>query len=163
MKFVEAVNRVEEKYGNQAFDHLEDYAEDEAAQLLLEDRKRSSTKTNKNSKRGKDPGPLALRKMIEDGYAYMDIVAATGLGITTVQVKVKKYGLREFYHKMHPEVRRLDVKVLCINHTTGEQREYETMASAERALGLYRCVLSQNTKNGRTFVHGDWEIRRKIK
>ncbi len=163
MKFVEAVNRVEEKYGKQAFDHLEDYAEDEAAQLLLEDRKRSSTKTNKNSKRGKDPGPLALRKMIEDGYAYMDIVAATGLGITTVQVKVKKYGLREFYHKMHPEVRRLDVKVLCINHTTGEQREYETMASAERALGLYRCVLSQNTKNGRTFVHGDWEIRRKIK
>lgn len=95
MKFVEAVNRVEEKYGKQAFDHLEDYAEDEAAQLLLEERKRSSTKTNKNSKRGKDPGPLALRKMIEDGYAYMDIVAATGLGITTVQVKVKKYGLRE--------------------------------------------------------------------
>lgn len=101
--------------------------------------------------------------MIEDGYAYMDIVAATGLGITTVQVKVKKYGLREFYHKMHPEVRRLDVKVLCINHTTGEQREYETMASAERALGLYRCVLSQNTKNGKAFVHGDWEIRREIK
>lgn len=26
MKFVEAVNRVEEKYGKQAFDRLEDYA-----------------------------------------------------------------------------------------------------------------------------------------
>lgn len=162
MKFVEAVNLIEEKYDAQAFDHLEDYADDEAVQILLEERKRSSSKANKKSKRGKDPGPLALRKMIEDGYAYMDIVAATGLGITTVQVKVKKYGLREFYHKMHPEVRRLDVKVLCINRVTGEQVEYETMASAERALGLYRCVLSQNTKNGKVFVHGDWEIRREI-
>lgn len=160
MKFVEAVNRIEERYGTQAFDHLKDYAEDKAAQILLEERKRSRAKTNKKCARGKDPGPLALRKMIEDGYAYMDIVAATGLGITTVQVKVKKYGLREFYHKMHPEVRRSNAKVLCINHTTGEQREYETMASAERALGLYRCTLSQNMKNGKTFVHGDWEIRR---
>lgn len=163
MKFVEAVNQIEKKYGKQAFDHLEDYAEDEAAQLLLEDRKRSSTKTNKKCARGKDPGPLAFRKMIEDGYAYVDIVAATGLGITTVRVKTKKYGLRELYHKMHPNVRRLNVKVLCVNRSTGEQREYETMASAERALGLYHCVLSQNMKNGKAFVHGDWEIRRKIK
>lgn len=160
MKFVEAVNRIEEKYGKQAFDHLEDYAEDKAAQILLEERKRSRAKTNKKCARGKDPGPLVLKKMIEDGYAYVDIVAATDLGITTVRDKIKKYGLREFYHKMHPEVRSLNVKVLCINHTTGEQREYETMASTERALGLYRCTLSQNMKNGKTFVHGDWEIRR---
>lgn len=163
MKFVEAVNLIEEKYGKQAFGHLEDYAEDEAAQLLLEERKRSSAKTNKNSKRGKDPGPLALRKMIEDGYAYMDIVAATGLGITTVQVKVKKYGLREFYHKMHPNVRRLDVKVLCTNRLTGEQREYKTMSAAEHDLKLAHCVLSRQTRNRKVFVHGDWEIRRKIK
>nr|DAN87338.1 MAG TPA: hypothetical protein [Caudoviricetes sp.] len=161
MKFVEAVNWVEKKYGAQAFDHLEDYAEDEAAQMILREQKKGHTKQKKKYARGKDPGPKVFRKMVEDGYSYVDIVAATGLGITTVQVKVKKYGLREFYHKMHPEVRRSDVKVLCINHTTGEQREYETMASAERALGLYRCTLSQNMKNGKTFVHGDWEIRRK--
>lgn len=160
MKFVEAVNWVEKKYGAQAFDHLEDYAEDKAAQILLEERKRSRAKTNKKCARGKDSGPLVLKKMIEDGYAYVDIVAATGLGMNTVRSKAEKYGLRELYHKMHPEVRRLDVKVLCINHTTGEQREYETMASAERALGLYHCALSQNTKNGKAFVHGDWEIRR---
>lgn len=161
MKFVEAVNWVEKKYGAQAFDHLEDYAEDEAAQMILREQKKGHTNQKKKYARGKDPGPKVFRKMVEDGYSYVDIVAATGLGITTVQVKVKKYGLREFYHKMHPEVRRSDVKVLCINHTTGEQREYETMASAERALGLYRCTLSQNMKNGKTFVHGDWEIRRK--
>lgn len=160
MKFVEAVNRVEEKYGKQAFDRLEDYAGDEAVQMILREREKGHAKQKKKCARGKDPGPLALRKMIEDGYAYMDIVAATDLGITTVQVKVKKYGLREFYHKMHPEVRRLDVKVLCINRVTGEQREYETMASAERALGLYHCALSQNTKNGKAFVHGNWEFRR---
>lgn len=160
MKFVEAVNLIEGKYGAQAFDHLEDYAEDKAAQILLEERKRSRAKTNKKCARGKDPGPLVLKKMIEDGYAYVDIVAATGLGMNTVRSKAEKYGLRELYHKMHPEVRRLDVKVLCINHTTGEQREYETMASAERDLGLYHCALSQNTKNGKAFVHGDWEIRR---
>ena len=40
MKFVEAVNLIEEKYSAQAFDHLEDYAEDKAAQILLEERKR---------------------------------------------------------------------------------------------------------------------------
>lgn len=160
MKFVEAVNWVEKKYGAQAFDHLEDYAEDEAAQMILREQKKGHTKQKKKYARGKDPGPKVFRKMVEDGYSYVDIVAATGLGITTVQVKVKKYGLREFYHKMHPEVRRSDVKVLCINHTTGEQREYETMASAERDLGLYHCALSQNTKNGKAFVHGDWEIRR---
>lgn len=161
MRFVEAVNWIEKCYGMQAFDHIEDYADDEAVQILLEERKRSSSKANKKSKRGKDPGPLVLKKMIEDGYAYVDIVAATNLGINTVRAKVEKYGLKELYHKMHPEVRRSNVKVLCINHTTGEQREYETMASAERALGLYRCVLSQNMKNGKAFVHGDWEIRRK--
>ena len=160
MKLVEAVNLIEEKYSAQAFDHLEDYAEDKAAQILLEERKRLRAKTNKKCARGKDPGPLVLKKMIEDGYAYVDIVAATNLGINTVRAKVEKYGLKELYHKMHPEVRRSNVKVLCINHTTGEQREYETMASAERALGLYRCVLSQNMKNGKAFVHGDWEIRR---
>lgn len=104
MKFVEAVNRVEEKYGKQAFDRLEDYADDEAVQILLEERKRSSSKAN---------------------------------------------------------VRRLDVKVLCVNRSTGEQVEFKTLAATEHAFGLPHCALSERTKNGRTFVHGDWEIRRK--
>lgn len=160
MRFVEAVNWIEKRYGMQAFDHLEDYAEDEAAQILLEERERSRAKTNKKCARGKDPGPLAFKKMIEDGYAYVDIAAATGLGMTAVRAKTKKYGLRELYHKMHPNVRKFDVKVLCTNRVTGERREYKTMSDAERALGLYRCALSQNTKNGKAFVHGGWVFRR---
>ena len=39
MRFVEAVNLIEKKYGMQAFDHIEDYADDEAVQILLEERK----------------------------------------------------------------------------------------------------------------------------
>ena len=117
-------------------------------------------KTGKKCARGKDPGPLALKKMIEGGYAYVDIAAATGLGMTAVRAKTKKYGLRELYHKTHPNVRRFDVKVLCTNRLTGEQREYKTMSAAERALGLYHCALSQNTKNGKAFVHGNWEFKR---
>lgn len=160
MRFVEAVNWIEKCYGMQAFDHLEDYTEDKAAQILLEERKRSRAKTNKKCARGKDPGPFALKKMIEGGYAYVDIAAATGLGMTAVRDKTKKYGLRELYHQMHPDVRRFDVKVSCVNRSTGERREYKTMSAAERALGLYHCALSQNTKNGKTFAHGDWEFRR---
>ena len=44
MKFVEAVNLIESRYGMQAFDHLEDYSEDEAVQILLEERKQSRAK-----------------------------------------------------------------------------------------------------------------------
>jgi hypothetical protein len=62
MRFVEAVNWIEKCYGMQAFDHLEDYTEDKAAQILLEERKRSRAKTNKKCARGKDPGPFALKK-----------------------------------------------------------------------------------------------------
>ena len=160
MKFVEAVNLIESRYGMQAFDHLEDYSEDEAVQILLEERKQSRAKNNKKCARGKDPGPFALKKMIEGGYAYVDIAAATGLGMTAVRAKTKKYGLRELYHQMHPNVRRFDVKVSCVNRSTGERREYKTMSAAERALGLYHCALSQNTKNGKAFVHGNWEFRR---
>lgn len=162
MKFVEAVNRVESRYGKQAFDHLEDYAEDEAAQLLLEERKRSSTKTNKNSKRGKNPGAATLRNMIENGYTYVEIAMATGLSSAAVGKISGKYGLRELYYKMHPEVRRLDVKVLCVNRSTGEQREYKTMSAAEHDLKLSRCALSRQTRNRKVFVHGDWEIRREL-
>lgn len=43
MRFVEAVNWIEKCYGMQAFDHIEDYADDEAVQILLEERKRSET------------------------------------------------------------------------------------------------------------------------
>ncbi len=42
MKFVEAVNLIEKKYGAQAFDHLENYAEDEAAQIILRERERGT-------------------------------------------------------------------------------------------------------------------------
>lgn len=35
--------------------------------------------------------------------------------------------------------------------------------AAERAFGLRSYILSERTKNGRTFVHGDWEFRREIK
>lgn len=160
MKFVEAVNRVEEKYGKQAFDRLEDYAGDEAVQMILREREKGHAKQKKKCARGKDPGPLAFKKMIKGGYAYVDIAAATGLGMTAVRAKTKKYGLRELYHKTHPNVRRFDVKVLCTNRLTGERREYKTMSAAERALGLYHCALSQNTKNGKAFVHGNWEFRR---
>ena len=161
MKFVEAVNLVEEKYGTQAFDHLKDYAEDETAQILLEERKRSSSKAKKKNKRGKNPGAAALKNMIENGYTYIEIAVATGLSPTTVRNNSKKYGLRELYYKMHPNVRRLDVKVLCTNRLTGNQREYKTLSAAERALKLPHCALSGQTRNGKAFVHGDWEIRRK--
>lgn len=160
MKFVEAVNLIEKKYGKQAFDRLEDYAGDEAVQMILREREKGHAKQKKKYARGKDPGPFALKKMIEGGYAYVDIAAATGLGMTAVRAKTKKYGLRELYHQMHPDVRRFDVKVSCVNRSTGERREYKTMSAAERALGLYHCALSQNTKNGKTFAHGDWEFRR---
>lgn len=160
MKFVEAVNQIEKKYGKQVFDHLEDYAEDEAAQLLLEERKRLSSKANKKSKRGKNPGAAALRSMIENGYTYVEIAMVTGLSSAAVGKISGKYGLRELYYKMHPNVRRLDVKVLCVNRSTGEQVEFKTLSAAERTFGLPHCALSERTKNGRTFVHGDWEIRR---
>ena len=150
MRFVEAVNWIEKCYGMQAFDHLEDYTEDKAAQILLEERKRSRAKTNKKCARGKDPGPFALKKMIEGGYAYVDIAAATGLGMTAVRAKTKKYGLRELYHQMHPDVRRFDVKVSCVNRSTGERREYKTMSAAERAFGLPSCALSER-KNFRAW------------
>lgn len=161
MKFVEAVNRIESEYGKQAFDHLEDYAENEAAQILLEERKRSSSKSKKKGKRGKNPGATALRSMIENGYTYVEMAMATGLSSAAVGKISGKYGLRDLYYKMHPNVRRLDVKVLCANRLTGEQVEFKTLSSTEHAFGLPRCALSERTKNGRTFVHGDWEIRRK--
>lgn len=160
MRFVEAVNWIEKCYGMQAFDHIEDYADDEAVQILLEERKRSSSKANKKSKRGKNPGAATLRNMTENGYTYVEMAMATGLSSAAVGKISGKYGLRELYYKMHPNVRRLDVKVLCVNRSTGERREYKTMSAAERALGLYHCALSQNTKNGKTFAHGDWEFRR---
>ncbi len=163
MKFVEAVNLIEKKYGAQAFDHLEDYAENEAAQLLLEKRKRSSSKTKKKGERGKSPGAAALRSMIENGYTYMEIALTAGVVPTTIGRNSERYGLRELYCKMHPHVRRSDVKVLCTNRLTGEQREFKTLSAAERAFGLPSCALSERTKNGRTFVHGDWEFRREIK
>lgn len=163
MKFVEAVNQVEKKYGKQVFDRLEDYAEDKAVQILLDERKQSSPKANKKSKKGKNPGAVALRSMIENGYTYMEMAMATGLSPGAVGKISGKYGLRELYYKMHPRVRRLDVKVLCSNRSTGEQREYKTMSAAERAFGLRSYILSERTKNGRTFVHGDWEFRREIK
>ena len=122
MKFVEAVNRIESEYGKQAFDHLEDYA--------------------------------------ENGYTYMEMAVTTGLSATTIGRKSERYGLRELYYKMHPKVRRSDVKVSCVNRSTGEQREYKTMSAAERAFGLRSFALSQNTKSGKAFVHGDWEFRR---
>lgn len=160
MRFVEAVNWIEKCYGMQAFDHIEDYADDEAVQILLEERKRSSSKANKKSKRGKNPGAATLRNMIENGYTYVEMAMATGLSSAAVGKISGKYGLRELYYKMHPDVRRFDVKVSCVNRSTGERREYKTMSAAERALGLYHCALSQNTKNGKTFAHGDWEFRR---
>ena len=160
MKFVEAVNRIESEYGKQAFDHLEGYAENEAAQILLEERKRSSSKSKKKGKRGKNPGATALRSMIENGYTYMEMAVTTGLSATTIGRKSERYGLRELYYKMHPKVRRSDVKVSCVNRSTGEQREYKTMSAAERAFGLRSFALSQNTKSGKAFVHGDWEFRR---
>lgn len=161
MKFVEAVNSVEERYGTQAFDHLKDYAEDEAVQILLEERKRSSSKAKKKSKRGKNPGAAVFKNMVENGYTYIEIAVTTGLSPTTVRNISERYGLRELYYKMHPNVRRLDVKVLCTNRLTGEQREYKTMSAAEHDLKLPHCALSGQTRNGKVFVHGDWEIRRK--
>ena len=101
-------------------------------------------------------GEIKAGERLKEAY----IAAATGLGMTAVRAKTKKYGLRELYHQMHPDVRRFDVKVSCVNRSTGERREYKTMSAAERALGLYHCALSQNTKNGKTFAHGDWEFRR---
>ena len=121
MRFVEAVNWIEKCYGMQAFDHIEDYADDEAVQILLEERKRSSSKANKKSKRGKNPGAATLRNMIENGYTYVEMAMATGLSSAAVGKISGKYGLRELYYKMHPNVRRLDVKVLCVNRSTGEQ------------------------------------------
>ncbi|MCF2543740.1 hypothetical protein I6E08_00645 [Ligilactobacillus ruminis] len=160
MKFVEAVNLIESRYGMQAFDHLEDYSEDEAVQILLEERKQSRAKNKKKCARGKDPGAAALRSMIENGYTYVEIAMVTGLSSAAVGKISGKYGLREFYYKMHPNVRRLDVKVLCVNRSTGEQVEFKTLSAAERAFGLPHCALSEWTRNGRTFVHGDWEIKR---
>lgn len=161
MKFVEAVNRIESEYGKQAFDHLEDYAENEAAQILLEERKRSSSKSKKKGKRGKNPGATALRSMIENGYTYVEMAMMTRLAPASVGRISGKYGLRDLYYKMHPNVRRLDVKVLCTNCLTGEQVEFKTMSAAEHAFGLPHCALSGQTRNGKVFVHGDWEIRRK--
>ena len=163
MRFVEAVNLIEKKYGAQAFDHLGDYAESEAAQMILEEQKRSITKTKKKGERGKSPGAAALRSMIENGYTYTEIALTAGVAPGTIGRKSERCGLRELYCKMHPRVRRLDVKVLCVNRSTSEQVEFKTLSAAERAFGLPRCALSGRTKNGRTFVHGDWEIRRKIK
>lgn len=160
MKFVEAVNLIEKKYGAQVFDHLEDYAEDEAAQILLEERKRSRAKTKKKGKRGKSPGAAALRSMIENGYTYMEIAMAAGVAPNTIGENSERHGLKELYHKMHPNVRRLDVKVLCTNRLTGEQREYKTMQAAEHDLKLPHCALSRQTRNGKVFVHGNWEFRR---
>lgn len=160
MKFVEAVNSVEERYGTQAFDHLKDYAEDKSAQILLEERKRSRAKTNKKCARSKSPGAEALRNMIENGYTYMEIALATGVVPTTIGKSSERYGLRDLYCKMHPRVRRSDVKVLCVNRSTGERREYKTLSAAERAFGLPHCALSERTRNGKVFVHDDWEIRR---
>lgn len=161
MKFVEAVNQVEKKYGKQVFDRLEDYAEDKAVQILLNERKQSSPKANKKSKKGKNPGAAALRNMIENGYTYMEMAMMTGLAPASVGRISGKYGLRELYYKMHPRVRRLDVKVLCSNRSTGEQVEFKTLAATEHAFGLPHCALSGQTRNGKVFVHGDWEIRRK--
>lgn len=98
MKFVEAVNRVEEKYGKQAFDRLEDYAGDEAVQMILREREKGHAKQKKKYARGKDPGPKVFRKMVEDGYSYAEMMEATSLSRNAVSIKCKQYGLAELYH-----------------------------------------------------------------
>jgi len=62
MKFVEAVNLIESRYGMQAFDHLEDYSEDEAVQILLEERKQSRAKNRQEMCKRQRPRAACTQK-----------------------------------------------------------------------------------------------------
>lgn len=160
MRFVEAVNRIEKRYGMQAFDHIKDYADDVAAKVIIEERKRASAKDRKKHARGKDPGPWAFRKMVENGYTYTEISVATGMSLTTVRDKSRNYGLRDTYYKLHPKVRKWNVAIECTNLTTGEKKTYATMSQAEIACGLRKAVLSDATRGGKAYVYEGWEFRR---
>lgn len=163
MKFVEAVNRVEEKYGKQAFDHLEDYAEDEAAQMILREREKGHAKQKKKYARGKDPGPKVFRKMVEDGYSYAEMMEVTSLSRNAVSIKCKQYGLAELYHKVHPDVRYLGIAVACVNLTTGEQKTYDTILAAGRAFGVDNSFLSRKIRGGKIYFRDGWKIKKKFR
>lgn len=163
MKFVEAVNRIESRYGKQAFDHLEDYAEDEAAQMILRERKKGHTKQKKKYARGKDPGPKVFRKMVEDGYSYAEMMEVTSLSRNAVSIKCKQYGLAELYHKVHPEALRCGIAVTCVNLSTGEQKTYDTVRDAGRAFGVDHSFLSRKIRGGKIYIRDDWKIKKKFR
>lgn len=161
MKFVEAVNLIEKKYGVQAFDHLEDYA-DEAAQMILREQKKGHTKQKKYA-RGKDPGPKAFRKMVEDGYSYAEMMEVTSLSRSAVSIKCKQYGLAELYHKLHPETLCRGIAVTCINLTTGEQKTYDTVLDAGCAFGVDNSFLSRKIRGGKIYIRDGWKIKKKFR
>ena len=162
MNITEAVNMILERYPDQGYDafiDLNKIKDDDLQEAVC------------FIKSARDPRHVELshaqkverenfKKMIEKGYTYKTIARETGQAERTVKRKVSDYGFRKLYCQMHPNVRKSDVKVLCTNRVTGEQREYKTMSAAERALGLYHCALAQNTKNGKAYVHGNWVFRR---
>lgn len=163
MKFVEAVNRVEEKYGKQAFDHLEDYAGDEAVQMILREREKGHTKQKKKYARGKDPGLKVFRKMVEDGYSYAEIMEVTSLSRNAVSIKCKQYGLAELYHKLHPEALCRGIAVTCVNLTTGERKTYDTVLNAGRAFGVDNSYLSKKIRGGKIYIRDGWKIKKKFR
>lgn len=163
MKFVEAVNLIEKKYGAQAFDHLEDYAEDEAAQMILRERKKGHTKQKKKYARGKDPGLKVFRKMVEDGYSYAEIMEVTSLSRNAVSIKCKQYGLAELYHKLHPETLCRGIAVACVNLTTGEQKTYDTILAASCAFGVDNSFLSRKIRDGKIYFRDGWKIKKKFR
>ena len=162
MNITEAVNMILERYperGYDAFVDLNKIKDDdlqEAVWFIKSMRDPRSVELSSAKKAEREN----FKKMIEKGYTYKTIAKETGLAERTVGIKVSDYGLKKLYYQMHPNVRKFDVKVLCTNRVTGEQREYKTMSAAERALGLYHCALAQNTKNGKAYVHGNWVFRR---
>lgn len=64
MRFVEAVNWIEKCYGMQAFDHLEDYTEDKAAQILF--RRTKTIKSKNQQEMCKRQGPRTICAQKDD-------------------------------------------------------------------------------------------------
>ena len=163
MNITEAVNLILKRYpshGYDAFMDLNKIKDDdlqEAVRFIASMRRRCHMEPKRTRKINRE----TLKDMIKKGYTYKDITRETGLAESTVGLKVLNYGLREFYHQMHPDTRGTSVPVICLNIETGERKTFGTISEAERAFGFGKDYLGHRIRNGRCYIENGWEYRRK--
>lgn len=166
MNITEAVNMILKRYPDYGYDIFLDLNEikdddlQEAVQFIASMRK----SYHANPKRSQKNNRETLKDMIKKGYTYKDIAKATGLTESTIVRKVSGYGLKRLYHQRHPYVCppgiRASVHMICLNIETGEQKMFDSIGAAEKALGFIEGRLRDRTRGGKCYIENGWEFRR---